>query len=212
MFSLALQAVLGPGAARAEAAAHAMTATPVICFGQQPCGFFPRRFLFAKISDGPAAPGRDRRRDRLLLPRQRPRLPRDPDHAAPPQDRRAVPAQFRLRQPDPAQVLAALPQARLARLARQHRRTSCRPTSTAAGSRRSATSPPTNVADFCLEMYRRMGLLEGIRVARSSDPAFRRAACDVDDYYRRRALRGRDRAGPARRRPARSCTRAATVT
>ena len=28
-----------------------------------------------------------------------------------------------------------------------------------------------------------MGLLEGIRVARSSDPAFRRAACDVEDYY-----------------------------
>ena len=41
----------------------------------------------------------------------------------------------------------------------------------------------TNVADFCLEMYRRMGLLDGIRVARSSDPAFRRAACDVEDYY-----------------------------
>ena len=32
-------------------------------------------------------------------------------------------------------------------------------------------------------MYRRMGLLDGMRVARSSDPAFRRAACDVDDYY-----------------------------
>ena len=28
-----------------------------------------------------------------------------------------------------------------------------------------------------------MGLLEGIRVVRSSDPAFRRAACDVDDYF-----------------------------
>ena len=26
-----------------------MTTTPIICFGQQPCGFFPRRFLFAKI-------------------------------------------------------------------------------------------------------------------------------------------------------------------
>ncbi|MGZ4966526.1 MAG: hypothetical protein ACXV97_05065, partial [Chthoniobacterales bacterium] len=25
-----------------------MTA-PIICFGQQPCGIFPRRFLFAKI-------------------------------------------------------------------------------------------------------------------------------------------------------------------
>jgi hypothetical protein len=28
-----------------------------------------------------------------------------------------------------------------------------------------------NVADFCLEMYRAMGLLDGIRVVRSSDPA-----------------------------------------
>ncbi len=27
----------------------AMTDAPVICFGQQPCGFLPRRFLFAKI-------------------------------------------------------------------------------------------------------------------------------------------------------------------
>src|SRR6059058_1344369 len=26
-----------------------MTRAPVIAFGQQPCGFFPRRFLFAKI-------------------------------------------------------------------------------------------------------------------------------------------------------------------
>src|SRR5205814_2713053 len=23
---------------------------PIICFGQQPCGFFPKRFLFAKIA------------------------------------------------------------------------------------------------------------------------------------------------------------------
>ena len=27
-----------------------MNATPVICFGQQPCGFFPRRYLYAKIA------------------------------------------------------------------------------------------------------------------------------------------------------------------
>ena len=26
-----------------------MSAAPVICFGQQPCGFFPRRFLYAKF-------------------------------------------------------------------------------------------------------------------------------------------------------------------
>ena len=29
----------------------------------------------------------------------------------------------------------------------------------------------------------RMGLLDGIRVARSSDPGFRRAACDVDGFF-----------------------------
>jgi hypothetical protein len=27
-----------------------MSAGPVICFGQQPCGFFPRRFLAAKFA------------------------------------------------------------------------------------------------------------------------------------------------------------------
>ncbi|HEV3190879.1 MAG TPA: hypothetical protein VGY54_10305, partial [Polyangiaceae bacterium] len=41
----------------------------------------------------------------------------------------------------------------------------------------------TNVADFCLEMYQRMGFLEGMQVVRSSDPAFREAACEIDDYY-----------------------------
>jgi hypothetical protein len=41
----------------------------------------------------------------------------------------------------------------------------------------------STVADFCLEMYRGMGLLEGVRVVRSSDPAVRRAACDVADYF-----------------------------
>ena len=40
-----------------------------------------------------------------------------------------------------------------------------------------------NVADFCLEMYRRMGLLDGIRVVRSSDPALRRAACDISEFF-----------------------------
>jgi hypothetical protein len=32
-------------------------------------------------------------------------------------------------------------------------------------------------------MYRRMGLLEGVRVVRSGDPGFRRAACDVSDFF-----------------------------
>jgi hypothetical protein len=40
-----------------------------------------------------------------------------------------------------------------------------------------------NVADFCLAMYRGMGLLEGIRVVRSSDPAVRHAACNVPEFF-----------------------------
>ena len=39
------------------------------------------------------------------------------------------------------------------------------------------------MADFCLEMYRHLGLLEGLRVARSGDPDFRRRAVAVDDYF-----------------------------
>jgi len=27
-----------------------MNSQPIICFGQQPCGFFPKRFLVAKIN------------------------------------------------------------------------------------------------------------------------------------------------------------------
>ena len=40
-----------------------------------------------------------------------------------------------------------------------------------------------NVADFCLEMYARMGLLDGVRVVRSGDPATRCAACAVTDHF-----------------------------
>ena len=40
-----------------------------------------------------------------------------------------------------------------------------------------------NVADFCLEMYKRMGLLAGMHVMRSSDASFREQACEIDDYF-----------------------------
>lgn len=40
-----------------------------------------------------------------------------------------------------------------------------------------------NVADFCLEMYRGMGLLDGIRVVRSGDASFREEAAEVEDFF-----------------------------
>ncbi|MGC9941646.1 MAG: hypothetical protein ABSE48_07410 [Verrucomicrobiota bacterium] len=40
-----------------------------------------------------------------------------------------------------------------------------------------------SVADFCLSMYQELGLLDGVRVVRSSDVALRRAARDIPDYF-----------------------------
>lgn len=41
----------------------------------------------------------------------------------------------------------------------------------------------SDVADFCLQMYRDMGLIDGMKIVRSSDPEVRRTACDIDDYF-----------------------------
>ncbi len=41
----------------------------------------------------------------------------------------------------------------------------------------------THVADFCLEMYRHMGLLEGIEVVRSSERSLRQTACDISEFF-----------------------------
>ena len=40
-----------------------------------------------------------------------------------------------------------------------------------------------NVADFCLDLYKRMGLLEGVELQRSSDPRFREESIDIDYYF-----------------------------
>ncbi|MEI7709087.1 MAG: hypothetical protein WCI76_00025 [bacterium] len=39
------------------------------------------------------------------------------------------------------------------------------------------------VADFCLDMYKRLGLLDGIEVMRSSDPGFRMKADDLKEFF-----------------------------
>ena len=39
------------------------------------------------------------------------------------------------------------------------------------------------VADFCLEMYRKMGLLEGIEIVRSGERSVREQAAEIEEYY-----------------------------
>ena len=155
---------------------------PVICFGQQPCGFFPRRFLFAKFQTA--------RRLQAELGGEIVFFFHDSDH-----DPRETQTILRHRKTDEAATLnftfenkvqrkwsplflKRIPAGWQANTARQlgayveaARVEAFRQVSAA------------NVADFCLEMYRQLGLLDGIRVVRSSDPAVRRAGCDVTDFF-----------------------------
>src|SRR5262249_36099691 len=45
------------------------------------------------------------------------------------------------------------------------------------------TTTAATVSEFCLAMYRRLGLLDGIDVACSSNPALRRRACPVGEFF-----------------------------
>jgi hypothetical protein len=155
---------------------------PVICFGQQPCGFFPRRFLYAKFVTA--------RRLQAEIGGEIVFFYHDSDH-----DPRETQTILRHRKTDaPATLnftfankvqrkwspLAAkrIPPDWPAHTARQLG-AYVSPDAAAVFKRMQATT----VADFCLEMYRGLGLLDGIRVVRSADPAVRRAACDITDCF-----------------------------
>jgi hypothetical protein len=159
-----------------------MSRPPVICFGQQPCGFFPRRYLYAKIVTARRLQAEiggevvffchdsdhDFRETRTTLHHRKTGAPIQLNFAFDNQvQRKFSPLYCKRVRPDwharTADQLRAYVDPRWVEAFR------------------SVTA--TLVADFCLEMYGKMGLLEGIRVARSSDPAFRRAACEVDDSF-----------------------------
>src|SRR2546429_6096687 len=155
---------------------------PIICFGQQPCGFFPKRFLFAKILTAQRLQKEiggeivfffhDSDHD----PRETITILRD-QHSG---QEVALNFQFENRiqkQFSPLYVKCVLLdwQEKTARqlpnyvrqcLVTHFKETKC-----------------SNVADFCLEMYTRMGLLGGVRVERSSAPEFRARAVAVPDYF-----------------------------
>jgi hypothetical protein len=155
---------------------------PLICFGQQPCGFLPRRYLAAKVSTARRLQSElggeivfflhdsdhDPRETQTTLRLLRTGEPRTLNFAFENKLQRKFSPLYAKRVPagwiaTTARQLPAFVDTRLVEAFRQ--------------------AKGAFVADFCLEMYRRMGLLEGIRVVRSGDPAVRRQACDVDDYF-----------------------------
>jgi hypothetical protein len=159
-----------------------MSSGPVICFGQQPCGVFPKRFLVAKILTARRLQqeiggeivfflhdsDHDPRETRMLLRHRKNGEPFETNFTFANQIQRKFSPLFLKRvQPDwHAKTARQLP----AYVDR-------------ASVEAFESTPLTNVSDFCLEMYRHLGLLDGMRVARSGDPAFRRAACDVDEFF-----------------------------
>jgi hypothetical protein len=158
-----------------------MTA-PVICFGQQPCGFFPKRYLFAKIQTARRLQreiggeivffchdsDHDPRETKTILRHRKTNEPAQLNFTFANRLQRKFSPQYLKRIPPDWQnkTLLQLPNYVERRLIKVFQKVSA-----------------SNIADFCLEMYRAMNLLEGIRVVRSSDPAIRRAVCEVPEFF-----------------------------
>jgi hypothetical protein len=159
-----------------------MTSPPVICFGQQPCGFFPKRFLHAKILTA--------RRLQAEIGGEIVFFYHDSDH-----DPRETKTILRHRKTGhPAQlnfgfenkIQRKFSPLYLKRIPADWQGKTLLQLPNYVGHPlidlfRNVSAPSVSI--FCLEMYRLMGLLDGIRVERSSDPEFRRAACDVAEYF-----------------------------
>jgi len=159
-----------------------MNRPPIICFGQQPCGFFPRRFLFSKI--------RTARRLQSEIGGEIVFFCHDSDHD--PRETRTILRHLKTRE------IAHLNFAFKNKLQRKfsplflkrisadwHGKTMLQLPNYLERSlmEKFEKTSADNAADFCLAMYRHMGLLEGIRVERSGDPDFRRAACDIREFF-----------------------------
>jgi hypothetical protein len=156
--------------------------SPVICFGQQPCGFFPKRYLVAKIRAAHRLQRQiggeivffyhdsdhDPRETKTTLRHRQSGKPLDYNFEFENKIQRKFSPLYLKRIPVQwhQHMVSALPNYVSKELTDFF-----------------AHTPPTTVGDFCLAIYRGMGLLEGVRVIRSADPEFRRAACAIEDVF-----------------------------
>jgi hypothetical protein len=156
--------------------------TAVICFGQQPCGFFPKRFFEAKV--------RTARRLQRELGGRVVYFCHDSDHdyretTTPLSDlKTGEAARLNFDHVSKLQKKYSPLFAKRIKPDWQEKTVRVMPRFVSPNlvevfaAVRAETS-----ADFCLEMYRRLGLLDGIELVRSGDPEVRRHAIDVDDYF-----------------------------
>ena len=155
---------------------------PIICFGQQPCGFFPKRFLFAKIvtarrlqreiggeivfffHDSDHDP---RETTTVLRERHTGREQSFNFQFANKIQKQFSPLNAKRVVPDWQEKIARqLPNYVVPELVEHFK-----------------SVQAETAAEFCRQMYERMGLLDNIRVECSSDPKFRKRAAAIDDYF-----------------------------
>ena len=155
---------------------------PIICFGQQPCGFFPKRFLFSKIATARRLQSEiggeivfffhdsdhDPRETATVLREQRTGDPRAFNFEfANKIQKQFSPLYAKRIQPDwQSKVARQLPNYVAPELVEHFK-----------------SVEAETAADFCRGMYDRMGLLDGISLARSSDPELRKRAVAIDDFF-----------------------------
>ncbi|MGZ0655037.1 hypothetical protein ACWPKS_05465 [Coraliomargarita sp. W4R72] len=159
-----------------------MSQEPVICFGQQPCGFLPRRFLFAKFQTARRLQAEMGGRivffyhDSDHDPRETQTTVKDLTTGATQCFNFTFANKIQKKySPLYAKRVDRAWQASLARQLPKYLKAEYVPAFEAIQAE--------NVADFCLEMYQALGLLEGIEVVRSSDPSFREQGCEIDDFF-----------------------------
>lgn len=155
---------------------------PVICFGQQPCGIFPNRFVFAKIKTARRMQSEMGGKIMFFL--------HDSDH-----DHRETCAKLTNRHTEKIerinfevlnkiQKLYSPLYCKTIKPGWKEKTRRCLPNLVAHELVEIFDSvDSTNVTDFCIQMYQAMGLLEGIELVRSSDPALREKALVVEDFF-----------------------------
>ena len=155
---------------------------PIICLGQQPCGFFPKRFLVAKIQTAKRLQQKIGGKIVFFF--------HDSDHD--PRETKTILRHRGTNEPAPLNfTFDNKIQRKFSPLYKKR---------VAAGWKEKTVGQLPNyldhslinmfkevesdlVADFCLKMYEKMGLLEGVTVVRSSSPDFRNQACAIDDFF-----------------------------
>ncbi|MCG8528827.1 MAG: hypothetical protein MI748_20785 [Opitutales bacterium] len=159
-----------------------MSDTPVICFGQQPCGIFPKRFLVAKILTAWRLQKEIGGRIVFFF--------HDSDHdyreTATLLTHKKTGQKFSFNFTFPNKT-----HKKYTPLYRKHFKEDWK-----AGTRRQLPNyvdkelveifdsvETTNISDFCLEVYEKMGWLDEVEVVRSSDSELRSNAIDIEEHF-----------------------------